>query len=151
VSSPFLVIVSVQVPADDADSLLSITVHLAVPDVDTTYVTDPVPAPPVKSKEISTPTVPVVTEPILPVVDITFVNVNVAVTDSDTYDESDAFVTVRAHVPADLAVTTPEIKEQLAVPVVTVDVVAPDPEPPVVETIIPVIKSPVVIDTARAV
>ena len=144
-------IVSVQVPADDADSLLSITVHLAVPDVDTTYVTDPVPAPPVKPKEISTPTVPVVTEPILPVVDITFVNVNVAVTDSDTYDESDAFVTVRAHVPADLAVTTPEIKEQLAVPVVTVDVVAPDPEPPVVETIIPVIKSPVVIDTARAV
>ena len=144
-------IVTVQVPTDDADNLLSVTVHFAVPDVDTTYVTDPEPEPPVKLKEISVPTVPDVTEPIFPVVEITFVNVNVAVTDSDTYDASDAFVTVKEHVPADLAVTTPDVKEQLAVPVVTVEVTVPDPEPPVVATIIPVIKSPVVIDTERAV
>ena len=144
-------IVTVHVPADDADSLLSVTVHFAVPGVDTTYVTDPVPLPPVKLKVMSLPTVPEVTEPTLPVVEITFVNVNVAVTDSDRYDASDAFVTVRAHVPDDLAVTTPEVNEQLAVPVVTVEVVAPDPEPPVVATIIPVTKSPVVVDTARGV
>jgi hypothetical protein len=143
--------VTVQVPADDADSLLSVTVHFAVPDVYTTYVTDPEPEPPVKVKEISVPTVPDVTEPILPVVEITFVKVNVAVTDSDTYDASDAFVTVRAHVPADLAVTTPEVCVQLAVPVVTVEVIAPDPEPPVVATIIPVIKSPDVMDTERGI
>ena len=104
-----------------------------------------------KLKEISLPTVPVVTEPIFPVVEITFVKVNVAVTDSDRYDASDAFVTVRTHVPADFTVTTPEVNEQLAVPVVTDDVVAPDPEPPVVATIIPVIRSPVVIETERAV
>jgi hypothetical protein len=145
------VIVTVHVPADDADSLLSVTVHFAVPGVDTTYVTDPVPEPPVKLKVISLPTVPVVTEPILPVVEITFVNVNVAVTDSDRYDASEAFVTVRTHVPADLAVTTPEVNEQLAVPVVTDEVVAPDPEPPVVATMIPVTRSPVVVDTARGV
>ena len=144
-------IVTVHVPADDADSLLSVTVHFAVPGVDTTYVTDPVPEPPVKLKVISLPTVPVVTEPILPVVEITFVNVNVAVTDSDRYDASEAFVTVRTHVPADLAVTTPEVNEQLAVPVVTDEVVAPDPEPPVVATMIPVTRSPVVVDTARGV
>jgi hypothetical protein len=141
----------VQVPAEDADSLLSVTVHFAVPDVDTTYVTDPEPEPPVKLKVISVPTVPEVTEPILPVVEITFVKVNVAVTDSETYDASEALVTVKEQVPADLAVTTPDVKEQLAVPVVTVDVVAPDPEPPVVATIIPVIKSPDVMDTERAV
>ena len=140
-----------QVPAEDADSLLSVTVHFAVPDVDTTYVTDPEPEPPVKLKVISVPTVPEVTEPILPVVEITFVKVNVAVTDSETYDASEALVTVKEQVPADLAVTTPDVKEQLAVPVVTVDVVAPDPEPPVVATIIPVIKSPDVMDTERAV
>jgi hypothetical protein len=145
------VIVTVHVPAYDADSLLSVTVHFAVPGVDTTYVTDPVPEPPVKLKVISLPTVPVVTEPILPVVEITFVNVNVAVTDSDRYDASEAFVTVRTHVPADLAVTTPEVNEQLAVPVVTDEVVAPDPEPPVVATMIPVTRSPVVVDTARGV
>ena len=104
-----------------------------------------------KLKVISLPTVPVVAEPILPVVEITFVKVNVAVTDSDRYDESDAFVTVREQVPDDFAVTTPEVKEQLAVPVVTVEVVAPDPEPPVVATMIPVTKSPVVVDTARGV
>ena len=144
-------IVTVHVPADDADNLLSVTVHFAVPGVDTTYVTDPVPLPPVKLKEISLPTVPDVTEPIFPVVEITFVKVNVAVTDSDRYDESDAFVTVREQVPDDFAVTTPEVKEQLAVPVVTVEVVAPDPEPPVVATMIPVTKSPVVVDTARGV
>ena len=144
-------IVTVQVPADDADSLLSVTVHCAVPGVDTTYVTGPEPAPPVKLKVISVPTVPDVTEPILPVVEITFVNVNVAVTDSDTYDASDAFVTVKEQVPALRAVTTPEVSVQLAVPVVTVEVTAPDPEPPVVATIIPVIKSPDVIDTERAV
>jgi hypothetical protein len=143
--------VTVQVPAEDADSLLSVTVHFAVPDVDTTYVTDPEPAPPVKFKVISVPTVPEVTEPILPVVEITFVKVNVAVTDSETYDASEALVTVKEQVPADLAVTTPEVIVQLAVPVVTVDVVAPDPEPPVVATMIPVIKSPDVMDTARAV
>ena len=143
--------VTVHVPAEVADSLLSVTEHFAVPGVDTTYVTDPVPEPPVKLKEISLPTVPVVTEPIFPVVEITFVNVNVAVTDSDRYDESDAFVTVSEHVPADFAVTTPEVNEQLAVPVVTDDVVAPDPEPPVVATMIPVTKSPVVVDTARGV
>ena len=144
-------IVTVHVPADDADSLLSVTVHFAVPGVDTTYVTDPVPLPPVKLKEISLPTAPVVTEPIFPVVEITFVKVNVAVTDSDKYDKSDAFVTVREQMPADFAVTTPEVNEQLAVPVVTVDVTTPDPEPPVVATIIPVTKSPVVIETARGV
>ena len=53
--------------------------------------------------------------------------------------------------PADFAVTTPEVNEQLAEPVVTDDVVAPDPEPPVVATIIPVTKSPVVIETERGV
>jgi hypothetical protein len=105
----------------------------------------------VKLKEISVPTVPDVTEPILPVVEITFVKVNVAVTDSDTYDASDALVTVRAQVPADLAVTTPDVSVQLAVPVVTDEVTAPDPEPPVVATIIPVIKSPDVIDTERGI
>jgi hypothetical protein len=71
-------------------------------------------------------------------------------TQTDT-TQSDAFVTVRAHVPDDLAVTTPEVNEQLAVPVVTVDVTTPDPEPPVVATIIPVTKSPVVIETERGV
>ncbi len=53
--------------------------------------------------------------------------------------------------PADLAVTTPEVIVQFAVPAVTVDVVAPVPEPPVVATIKPVTRSPEVVDTAREV
>jgi hypothetical protein len=78
------------------------------------------------------------------------VNVNVAVTDSTEYVSSAAFVIVNEQVPAVFAVTTPEVIVQVAVPVVTTDVVAPVPEPPVVATMMPVTKSPEVVDTARA-
>jgi hypothetical protein len=79
------------------------------------------------------------------------VKVNVVVTDSIEYVESAAFVTVSEHVPDVFAVTTPDVSVQVAVPVVTVEVTAPVPEPPVVATVIPVIASPVVVVTARAV
>jgi hypothetical protein len=79
------------------------------------------------------------------------VKVNVAVTDSIAYVESAALVTVREHVPEVFAVTTPDASVHVAVPDVTEDVTAPVPEPPVVATVIPVIASPEVVDTARGV
>jgi hypothetical protein len=79
------------------------------------------------------------------------VKVNVAVTDSTEYVESAALVTVSEHVPAVLAVTTPDVSVQVAVPDVTEDVTAPVPEPPVVSTVIPETVSPEFVDTARGV
>jgi hypothetical protein len=79
------------------------------------------------------------------------VKVNVAVTDSTKYVESAALVTVSEHVPAVFAVTTPDVSVHVAVPDVTVDVTAPVPEPPVVAIVIPVIASPEVVVTSRAV
>jgi hypothetical protein len=79
------------------------------------------------------------------------VKVNVAVTDSTEYVESAALVTVSEHEPAFLAVTTPEVRVQVAVPDVTEEVTAPVPEPPVVVTVIPMIASPEVVDTTRGV
>jgi len=60
-------------------------------------------------------------------------------------------VTVSEHVPDVLAVTTPDASVQVAVPDVTEDVTAPVPEPPVVAIVMPVIASPEVVVTARAV
>jgi hypothetical protein len=79
------------------------------------------------------------------------VKVNVAVTDSTKYVESAALVIVREQVPDVFAVTTPDVSVHVAVPDVTEDVTAPVPEPPVVATVIPVIASPEVVVTARAV
>jgi hypothetical protein len=79
------------------------------------------------------------------------VKVNVAVNDSTEYDESAALVTVSEHVPEVFAVTTPDVRVQVAVPDVTEDVTSPLPEPPVVATVMPVIASPEVVVTARGV
>ena len=65
--------------------------------------------------------------------------------------ESDALVTVSAHVPTARAVTTPEVIAQLADPMVTDKVTDPVPEPPVTDTMMPVYRSPLVVATESAV
>ena len=99
---------------------------------------------------MSVPAVPVVPESILPLAGAAFVNVNVIVLDSCKNVVSAALVTVREHVPVSFAVTTPEVNVHFAVPVVTVEVVAPVPDPPVTAIMIPVYRSPVIVDTSRA-
>ena len=47
-------------------------------------------------------------------------------------------VTVRVHVPTARADTTPDVIEQLAVPLDTVDEIEPVPEPPMTATMMPV-------------
>jgi hypothetical protein len=53
-----------------------------------------------------------------------------------------AFVAVSEHVPAFRALATPDVIEQLAEPDVTVKVTVPVPDPPDVDNVIPVSKSP---------
>ena len=61
-----------------------------------------------------------------------------------------AFVAVSEHVPAFRALATPDVIEQLAEPDVTVKVTDPIPDPPDVDNVIPVLRSPEtsVIDSA---
>jgi hypothetical protein len=51
---------------------------------------------------------------------------------------SAAFVTVSAHVPTARADTTPAVNEQLADPLDTDEVTVPEPEPPIIERMMPV-------------
>ena len=59
---------------------------------------------------------------------------------------SPSFEIVNTHVPFARAATTPPANVQFAVPVVTEVDNAPVPAPPVTETMIPVTKSPVVVE-----
>lgn len=63
---------------------------------------------------------------------------------------SAALVTVSVHVPTARADTTPEVREQFAVPLDTDDVVEPVPEPPEIDKMIPVKRSPFVVETDKA-
>jgi hypothetical protein len=81
---------------------------------------------------------------------IAFANVNVAVDDADKKFVSDAFDIDNKHVPKFLAVTSPAVNVQFAVPDETVVVTDPVPPPPFTATMIPVTKSPVVVATDSA-
>jgi hypothetical protein len=81
---------------------------------------------------------------------IAFANVNVAVDDADKKFVSDAFERESEQVPKFLAVTSPAVNVQFAVPDVTVVVTDPVPPPPFTATMIPVTKSPVVVATDSA-
>jgi hypothetical protein len=79
-----------------------------------------------------------------------FANVNVTVDDADKKFVSDAFEIDNKHVPKARAVTRPAVNEQFAVPDVTDIDTFPVPPPPLIATMIPVTRSPVVVATDSA-
>lgn len=81
---------------------------------------------------------------------VAFVNVNVTVADADRKLVSDAFDTDNEHVPKARAVTSPDVSVQFADPCVTEVETFPVPPPPLIATMIPVTKSPVVVATDNA-
>jgi hypothetical protein len=81
---------------------------------------------------------------------IAFANVNVTVDEADKKFVSDAFERESEQVPKFLAVTSPAVNVQFAVPDVTVVVTDPVPPPPFTATMIPVTRSPVVVATDSA-
>lgn len=108
------------------------------------------PDPPEKFRLIPLPAVPDVGEAREPCVGTAFENVSVNVPVSDKYDVSEAFVTVSVHVPTTRADTTPAVREQFAVPLDTDEVTEPVPDPPRIDKMMPVYKSPFVVATDRA-